>query len=233
MAVFMMSRGPFGPLVDAEAGGIVNAHTGGGALSSFLLPSTVIVFVYTWTTLFPEFLWHRGSAQRIARGAALGVLTIGVLATAITISLRYQRKFDYRLVTPRGTWLVPPDEGIPFARALQLISSGTTANDPIAVMPERTSLHFFADRPNPLHDEIVTPGFLDAAGECKAITALGASRTKLVLIASRPTPEFFQQSFGIDYDTKLMNWIDNNYDKCGSFSVNPRFRIVAYCLPQP
>jgi len=183
--------------------------------------------IYIWTALFPAFLPNRPGAQRIARLVAFRVLTTGVLATAITISLRYRRKFDYPLVTPRGAWLVPPDVGIAFARALQLISSSTTANDENAVIPEGTSLHFFADRHNPLHDEIVTPGFLDDAGESKAITALRDSRTRLVLIASRPTPEFFQESFGNDYDTRLMGWINNSHNKCGPFSVNPRFRIEA------
>jgi len=209
----------------------------GGALSSFLLPASVVLFFYVWIVLFPSFLPDPETRWRAARLVSV-VLFASVIATAVTLSIRYRRKLSYPLVTPRGTWFTTPDLGIGFEQALNLIALRTAPDDFVSVMPEGTSLNFLSGRRNPLHDEIVTPGFLDAAGEEHAIERLRDSHTALILIANRPTSEFFETSFGIDYDRQLMQWIQQNYDVCGLFGPHPdanlqvgsrTFFIRAYC----
>jgi len=78
-------------------------------------------------------------------------------------------------------------------------------------------LNFFTNRPNPLREEIVTPGYLDRSGEGRAIEQLIRSNTQLVLVTNRPTPEFGPQVFGRDYCQVLMQWIEQNFEECAIF----------------
>jgi hypothetical protein len=210
----------------------------GGALSSFLLPVSVLLFVYLWLVVFPA-LFTDPAAAILARRLASILLCLGVAATAITLSIRYQRKFSFRWETSGGSWMTTPALGHAFDGAYQFVQKNTAPRDAVAVMPEGTSLLFLSGRRNPLHEEIVTPGFLDEAAEQRAIDDLRSSRTALILIANRTTPEFGESVFGTDYDRRLMSWIGQNYRVCGVFGSqtnpppvlgSPIFFIRAYCL---
>jgi len=210
----------------------------GGALSSFLLPGSVVLFVYIWLVIFPAFLADPATRRRATQLISVALIA-SVLITAVTLSLRYRRKFPYPLVTARGTWRTSTDIGIAFTQALQFIEKRTVPGDAVAVLPEGTSLVFLSERRNPLRDEIVTPGFLDATGEERAIEGLRRSRAPLIFIANRPTSEFGETSFGKDYNQRLMPWIEQNYAVCGVFGPRPDvalqigapvFFLRAYCL---
>ena len=209
----------------------------GGALSSFLLPGSVLLFVYIWVEIFPLLLADPATRRRASQLISFA-LAASVVVTAVTLSVRYRRKFSYPLVTPRGTWRTPADIGIAFMQALQFIEKRTVPGDPVAILPEGTTLVFLSERRNPLRDEIVTPGFLDAAGEEHAIESLRRSQARLIFIANRPTPEFAETSIGKDYDQHLMYWVEKNYRPCGVFGAQtnpapqigaPGFFLRAYC----
>lgn len=210
----------------------------GGTVSSFLLPGSVILFVYIWLVVFPLSLPDPATRRRATQLVSIA-LVASVLVTAATLSIRYRRKFSYPLVTAMGTWRTAPNLGIAFMQALQFIEKRTAPGDAIAILPEGTSLVFLSERRNPLRDEIVTPGFLDAADEERAIESLRQSQAPLIFIANRPTPEFAETSFGKDYNQRLMSWIEQNYAVCGIFGPRPDaalqigdpvFFLRAYCL---
>ena len=210
----------------------------GGTLSSFLLPGSVILFVYIWLVIFPRFVPNPATRRRATQLVSVA-LAASVLVTAVTLSIRYRRKFSYPVVTPVGTWRTASDLGIAFTQALQLIRERTAPGDAIAILPEGTSLVFLSERRNPLREEIVTPGFLDAAGEERAIESLRGSHAPLIFVAGRPTSEFGETSFGKDYNQRLMSWIEQSYSVCGilgprrdaSLQIgDPVFFLRAYCL---
>ena len=210
----------------------------GGALSSFLLPGSVVLFVYIWLVIFPLLLPDPATRRRATQLVSVALVT-SVLITAVTLSVRYRRKFPYPLVSARGTWRTPTDVGIAFTQALKFIEKRTASGDAVAILPEGTSLVFLSERRNPLRDEIVTPGFLDVTGEVRAIESLRRSQAQLIFIANRPTPEFAETSFGKDYHQRLMSWIEQNYEVCGVFGPRPDatlqigapiFFLRAYCL---
>ncbi len=200
----------------------------GGALSSFILPGSVILFVYIWVRIFPLLL-AEPTVRRRATRLVYAALVVGVLLTAVTLSVRYRRKFSYPFVTARGTWRTSSDLGVAFTQAYQFVQEKSVPGDFVAVLPEGTSLVFLSDRRNPLREEIVTPGFLDAAGEARAIDALRSSHTPLIFIANRATPEFSETLFGRDYNQRLMSWIEQNYAVCGVFGIRPDASLQ-YCL---
>jgi hypothetical protein len=206
----------------------------GGAYGSLLLPMSVVLFTYAWMEPFAGSLPI--PAQRVARTIVLSLLLVSAAGTAIAVGVRYRRA-DTAVATARGTLIAPPQIGAAWNEALAFIALRTRPGDPVAVLPEGTSLLFLSGRRNPLRDDIVIPGILDAAGEARAIDALDRSGTAVVLIVNRATREFGAESFGRDYCRRLMEWIGTRYARCATFGAqdpalqvgDPPFFVHAYC----
>jgi 4-amino-4-deoxy-L-arabinose transferase-like glycosyltransferase len=198
----------------------------GGAYSSYLLPASVILFTYCWIAVFPGLIKDR-RARPMARNIVLGLIFTWVAVTAGVVTHRFRTNNTYPIRTERGTIIAIPELGIAFDEAVQFINRETESTDPVAVVPEGTSLNFFTDRPNPLREEITTPGYLNADQEERAINRLIASNTRLILVTNRATPEFGRGIFGKDYCERLMQWIDENFEQYAIFgpSHDPNMRI--------
>ncbi len=190
----------------------------GGAYSSYLLPASVILFTFILAYLLPRFI-RDDRARRFARNIAIGLILADAVLTSFLLAYRYRTKNIYPIVSERGVMIAVPDLGKSFDEAIAFIRQETTPNDYVAVMPEGTSINFFAERRNPLREEITTPGFLDAKGEQRAIERLQQTNTKLILIANRATSEFGPIRFGQDYCQTLMQWIKENYEEGEVFSI--------------
>jgi hypothetical protein len=188
----------------------------GGAYSSYLLPAAVILFTYFWVYPFPDMI--RGArTRRFARNFMIVFMLAHSFITGALLAHRYRTRNPYPIVTKRGTIIATPDMGIAFNEAIDFVQRETSSSDPVAVMPEGTSINFFTDRPNPLREEITTPGFLDEAGQERAIRQIRDANTQMVLITNRPTSEFGPAVFGRDYNERLMQWIEENYEQAGIF----------------
>ncbi len=82
----------------------------GGALSSVLIPVPMILFVYCWTTIFPA-RFESAPARKLAWRLAMAVLLIAVVASSVTLMVRYRRKLTYAMVAPHGTMITQPNLG--------------------------------------------------------------------------------------------------------------------------
>lgn len=209
----------------------------GGALSSVLIPTTMILFVYSWVRIFPN-LFAGARERQLAWKLAMAMLCIAVAASAVTLSIKYRRKYTYALTAPRGTMYTQPDLGATFQQAGKFLQQNSRQEDFVAVVPEGTSLDFLWERRNPLRDEILLPGMLDDNAEARAIQDLQATNTRFFLLTNRSTREFGQTSFGRDYDRALMDWVRRTFRVCVTFGPdsNPdpqvgdsRFFIRIYC----
>ena len=183
----------------------------GGVYPSFTLPVALVLLTYAWTRSFVNSFRDPGR-RHLAHLVVLGVVFTWAVSVAGGFVSRALTVNTYRLSTPRGTMMTDWGVGDGFDEAIRFIERTTGPDDAVAVLPEGTSLNFFTDRPNPLREEIVTPGFLDAEGEDRAIRRLAESRTRLVLVVNRATPEFGPRAFGRDYCRKLMHWIEENFE---------------------
>jgi hypothetical protein len=200
----------------------------GGSYSSYLLPVAVILFTYLWCALLPA-LMAAGAARRFMRVAGLALLTCWVLGVAVATTYRYRTQHTAELATPRGVMRTTPDRQQAFFEALSFIDAHTHPGDLVAVFPEGTSLLFFTDRRNPLHEEITVPGFLH---EDRAIRTLAEKPVSLVLIANRATPEYGPTRFGVDYGQRLMAHIQQRLVPCGRLGAPASARSLsfgAYC----
>ena len=188
----------------------------GGAYSSYLLPVSIVVFTYAWAHPFADS-FREERTRRLARNIVVALLLADAALTAGLLTYRFRDKNTYALKTDRGTMLAVPDLGQSMAEAISFIKRETAEGDSVAVMPEGTSLNFFTNRPNPLREEIETPGYLNRSEEERAIESLIRSNTRFVFVTNRPTPEFGPQVFGRDYCQALMQWIEQNFEECAIF----------------
>jgi hypothetical protein len=209
----------------------------GGAYASYLLPVSVLIFMYLWVHPFAD-RFSDPRAGRVARSIALGLMLLAAVSSAFVQAVRYRARNTVPVSTARGTLITEPDIGLAFNEALAFLGRNTRPGDYVAVMPEGTSLDFLSGRRNPLRDEITIPGALDPAAEDRAIRRLHETRTPLVLITNRPTAEFGRVAFGRDYYQRLMHAIENHYTRCAMFGPvkdpagqigDPEFFIRAYC----
>ncbi|HEV8485313.1 MAG TPA: hypothetical protein VGV87_17355 [Blastocatellia bacterium] len=200
----------------------------GGAYSSYLLPASVILFTYCWATTFPGLIKDR-RARPVARYIGLALIFAWVAVTAGVVTHRFRTNNTYPVTTTRGTIIAIPELGIAFDEAVRFINRETEPSDPVAVIPEGTSLNFFTDRRNPLKEEITTPGYLNPEQEERAISQLIESNTRLILVTNRATPEFGRGIFGRDYCQRLMGWIEDNFEQQAIFGPDhdPNLRIGA------
>ena len=186
----------------------------GGAYASYLLPTAIVLFTCMWVGPFVSAFRDLRTA-RVARIVVLTLIIGAGIGNGAVISYRYQKRNTSTITTPRGAMTMPADMGLAIREALALIDERTKPGDAIAVLPEGTAITFLSGRRNPLREEIITPGYLDEAGEARAIRQLDAAGTAVILIPNRPTREFGPNVFGRDYDQGLMRWIDARYDVCG------------------
>jgi hypothetical protein len=209
----------------------------GGAYASYVLPMSVVIFTYLWVGPFAG-RFRDARAGSVARTIALTLLAGAAVINGGVLAYRYQTRSTVPIATARGTLVAEPDIGQAFNEALDYIARNTGPDDAIAVMPEGTSIDFLSGRRNPLREEIVTPGYLDAQQEERAIRQLRDAGTALILIPNRPTAEFGPAVFGRDYAQRVMRWIEANYSTCAIFGPvkdpgleigAPPFFIRAYC----
>jgi 4-amino-4-deoxy-L-arabinose transferase-like glycosyltransferase len=188
----------------------------GGAYSSYLLPASVILFTYAWVGPLAN-LFPKAETRRMAYNLAVALMMLDVAITAGLLSYKFRDRNTYALNTARGTIIAIPDLGEAIDQTITFIKRETAPGEPVAVMPEGTSLNFFTDRPNPLREEITTPGYLDREGEERAIRQLIQSDTRFVFVTNRATSEFGREAFGRDYCQTLMQWIEQNFEACAIF----------------
>lgn len=192
----------------------------GGAYSSFMLPASVILFVYFFRSWWPSFIPNE-SARKLAARFAVVVLYISAAASLGIICYRYQTQATYAIATPYGTMVTGPELGVTFTKAMSVIERETTPDDSVLICPEATSLNFFTRRRNPTRDDILIPGYLDAQGERETIARLERKPPKLVLVPNRPTKEFGAVVLGRDYYKELMKWVEERYELIEVISQKP------------
>ena len=200
---------------------------------TFMLPAALMVAAWVATWELPLLL-RRPAAVRWARRLG-AVLLLAWTGTGVVATYRATAGRVYRVSTPRGTMSMGRPRAEAFAGAIRFVERETRPGEPVAVLPEGTSILFLADRRNPLTEELATPGLLN---EARAVSQLESSGTRLILLTDRPTDEFGAHAFGRDYAQGTMAWIEARYRVCGTFGLDPRpdreigsgrFFIKAYC----
>jgi hypothetical protein len=209
----------------------------GGVHGAYLLPVPLLLFIHLATRFYqPVFAGIPASALH-ARRIVVTLITAALTAATIVVGYRYVTSDFVALETARGTTQLTSAQQRAFDDALAFIAHTTQPGDYLCAIPEGSSLNFLGDRPAPLRYEIVTPGFLDAAGEQRAIHQLKTREVPLIFLLNRPTTEFGCPAFGRDCYRDLMGWIEAHYEVTAVFGEgataasqigDPQFFIKGY-----
>jgi hypothetical protein len=201
----------------AVLGRVILRVPSGGAYGAYLLPVPLLLFTHLATRFYRPVLGAFPLAAVRARQTVLALFITGLTAATAVIAYRYVTADYVALETARGTVRLSSADRVAFAGALDFIARHTQPGEYVAAVPEGSSLNFLADRPAPLRYEILTPGFLTAAGEQRAIAQLQAKQVKVIFLLNRPTKEFGCPAFGRDCYRILGQWIEHNYNAAAVF----------------
>ncbi|HYE72577.1 MAG TPA: glycosyltransferase family 39 protein, partial [Blastocatellia bacterium] len=194
--------------------------------SPFFLPAVIIVYLYVLFEIAPKTLLNSKQAQKKAVSAAVVLMLIAVIATAFGTARRVRRKYNYQVITARGSFYTTQEIGLPAAQILRWIETETLPEDHVLIIPQGTSLNFLSARRSPFAEEILLPGFVAGEAEQQAIQKLDAERVPWIIIENFPSDEFQQAIFGRDYNQQLVEWINQKYVPVAKFP-NPAHQSTA------
>ncbi len=191
----------------------------------FTLPLVIIVYAQLIFRVSPALLLQSPQSRKRARRIALtlGVLVVVVVTCATIRRYRYSR--TYPIDTARGRLWTTPELGQPLAEALGFVAARTAPGDAVLPLPQGTLVNFLSERPYPLRQENVVPGFIEGADEAAAIARIRGQRVPVVLLINHLTPEYRDRAFGVDYDRDLVAWIREHYRLQATFCLG--------CRPNP
>ena len=121
------------------------------------------------------------------------------------------------LRTERGTLRLRPDKARALGQALAYLSARTRQGDTLAGFPEAGFFNFALGLPNPLRQDQILPGHLDAVAEESTIRRLREREPRFVVLVNQPSPAFGPSSFGNDYAVRLWKAVLEGWQLRASF----------------
>jgi hypothetical protein len=162
------------------------------------------------------------------------------VALAVVAAARWRRLLPpattVRLETAAGPLRLAPDKAIPAAQTLAYLAEHSHRGDGLAGAPEAGFFNFVTGLPNPLRQEQIFPGHLDAAAEARAVERLERAGPRFFLLVNQPAPAFGAIAFGRDYAARLWQAVERRYRPAAVFGQvppdaaigDPRFFIRVY-----
>ncbi len=208
-----------------------------GPYTPFFIPALIIVYLYLLFRAVPAMISRSDSIRAKIRYVAMLLIALLIAGMAINSAKRFRWLNTFAVNSPRGSFVTVPEIGEPLDAAIRYVEQRTRPEDYVLALPVATTINFLAARRYPLREEIVHPGFLTGEKEDEAIERIRSRRVPLILIANLDTSEFRDRTFGVDYNQRLMRWINENYRVAARFdSANGRdakpgdkeFFILAY-----
>jgi len=155
------------------------------------------------------------AARRSAHPLAWRRVVTGVFATLALVGfLRLARSGNAwtPLATPAGTLRAAPPVAAAIAGSLDAIRARAQPGDGLATFPEAGILNFVTGMPNPLRQEQVLPGHLDAAAEARVVERLRIGGPRFVVVVDAQPPGWGPARFGVDYARGIGAEIDRLYE---------------------
>lgn len=186
------------------------------AETATLLPAAIAVLGVAATRILPSIAAAPAVRDGVRRVAVASLFAHGAWAAVVLFGICHRLHW-VRIDAERGSLYMLAEYAPAFAGAIDFVRSETRPGDFVACLPEGTAIDFLTARRNPLREELLTPGYLDAEGERRTIERLESTRPPLVLIANRPMAEFGRVLFGRDYLQRLGRWIEARYEPVATF----------------
>lgn len=188
-----------------------------GPYTPFFIPALTVVYLYLLFRVAPTLLASGEQARANIRRVAMLLIALLIVGMGVNSAKRFHRLNTFTVSSPRGGFVTTPEIGEPLQAAIRYVEERTAPGDYVLALPVATTINFLASRRYPLREEIVHPGFLTGEKEIDAIERIKIRNTPLILIANLDTSEFRDRAFGVDYNQRLMRWINENYHVAARF----------------
>jgi hypothetical protein len=141
------------------------------------------------------------------------LIGLGTLTVFAFLGRALQYSSDPRVAIPgtAGMLSARPSLSREIVRAASAVRDGTRPGDALVVFPEGQILNFLSERSNPLRQKLYIPGYLTADNELALLDELNRARPRAIVIWNRRTGEYGPGSFGVDYATRIYQWMRKNY----------------------
>ncbi|MDQ2870721.1 MAG: hypothetical protein M3S32_08260 [Acidobacteriota bacterium] len=175
--------------------------------------------------------WPRGAR------ALFAAVFLSAAGLAIARGARLHPANRFPLIrTPAGFLRLPADRAAAVAGTAGYLQTVTRPGDGFAGFPEGGLFNFMLGLPNPLREEQVLPGHLDAIREEEVARRIETAGPRFLAIANQPTAVFGKAAFGDDYARRIRSAIDGRYRLAASFGDagpearvgDPRFFVHVY-----
>ena len=196
------------------------------ALGAFGAARVVLAFTYGWTATpyaalaAPALCAGLAGAttlagrRRAALAGALAALAVLQAGRLVSISRAIPRT---GLDTGCGRLLLPPDQASAWQGAISWLRARARPGDELAGFPEAGLLHLATGLRNPLREDQVLPGHLDASGEEAVIERLRDRCPRFVALVNQPSAAFGPVSFGNDYASRLWSTVLDGWRPVATF----------------
>jgi 4-amino-4-deoxy-L-arabinose transferase-like glycosyltransferase len=183
------------------------------AFSGLAAAAAVLLIDGTPPSLSSSVLWRAGVAALF--------VSLAVVAVA-----RWKRlQPDSRrvpVVTGAGTLRLPPDRALAVVETLAYLKQRARPGDGLAGFPEVGLFNFVTGLANPLRQEQVLPGHLDAEGERRVALRIARSGPRFILLANQSVAVFGPTAFGRDYAMLLWQEVERRYQVAASIGASPQ-----------
>jgi hypothetical protein len=131
------------------------------------------------------------------------------------------------LVTPRGKMAIyPAEKAAPYKETLAFLNWAKANGRSAMILPEDTSLYFFAGISAPSRFYSLAPGIIAPGAMTESyLRDLARAQVDYIVLTNRPSPEYGVPYFGIDFDQPVLQWINAHYEvvgQIGQFAHHPR-----------
>lgn len=190
-----------------------------GPYTPFFLPVLLLVYLYVLLCAAPQWLTANALLRQRVQQTATMLLALLVVGMAVNSALRWRRLNTFVVSAPRGSFRTVPSIGQPLTEAIRYVEQHSTPGETVLTLPIATTINFLTERPYPLREEIVHPGFLTGAKELEAIERIKARNVRLILLANLDTSEFRDRAFGLDYNQEFWRWLEAQYQLAARFDT--------------
>jgi hypothetical protein len=180
--------------------------------SILALPAiTAAVSVLGIDVLAPRLI-HPRVFRRVAAAMALALAAAGLVRLG---RLRIAQPVTTRN-TAAGTLRLPVVWGQASGAVLEYLASRARPGDTLSTLPEAGVFNFVTGLRNPLREEQLLPGHLDAAGEARVAEQIRREGPRFLVLVDQAPPGWAAARFGVDYAPEIARAIGETYVLTGA-----------------
>ena len=151
---------------------------------------------------------HPAAATRDAREPFAALLAVAFLGFAVVAVARWRRLLPpegaVAVQTGAGSLRLPPDRARVAEEVLAYLAANARAEDTLSGIPEAGFFNFVTGLRNPLRQEQILPGHLDAAREARVVDRIAREGPRYFLLVNQAAPAFGPSFPGRDYAVGIL-----------------------------